>query len=110
MRKDIHCTTGGVELLREEVEMMYSQKLYIVAYTGVCQILFSQAQDRYHGQKVHDKLMSVVFRLVIIGIFAFDDWLHEKYGNYEEEGKSMRDIVTEHYGEKGMKMILNLIG
>lgn len=60
--------------------------------------------------KVHDKLMSVVFRLVIIDIFAFDDWLHEKYGNYEEEGKSMRDIVTEHYGEKGMKMILNLIG
>lgn len=50
MRKDIHCTIGGVELL------------------------------------------------------------HEKYGNYEEEGKSMRDIVTEHYGEKGMKMILNLIG
>lgn len=43
MRKDIHCTIGGVELLREE-------------------------------------------------------------------GKSMRDIVTEHYGEKGMKMILNLIG
>ena len=43
MRKDIHCTIGGVELLREEV-------------------------------------------------------------------KSMRDIVTEHYGEKGMKMILNLIG
>lgn len=60
--------------------------------------------------KVHDKLMSVVFRLVIIDIFAFDDRLHEKYGNYEEEGKSMRDIVTEHYGEKGMKMILNLIG
>lgn len=88
MRKDIHCTIGGVELLREEVEMMYSQKLYIVAYTGVYQILFSQAQDRYHGQKVYS----------------------EKYGNYEEEGKSMRDIVTEHYGEKGMKMILNLIG
>lgn len=114
-----------MELLREEVEMMYSQKLYIVAYTGVYQILFSQAQDRYQIQKVadefegifgikfskvHDKLMSVVFRLVIIDIFAFDDWLHEKYGNYEEEGKSMRDIVTEHYGEKGMKMILNLIG
>ena len=35
MKKEIHCTIGGVELLREEVEMMYSQKLYIVAYTGV---------------------------------------------------------------------------
>lgn len=48
MRKDIHCTIGGVELLREEVEMMYSQKLYIVAYTGVYQILFSQAQGRFY--------------------------------------------------------------
>lgn len=53
MKKNIHCTTGGVELLREEVGMMYSRKLYIVAYTGVYQILSSQAQDRYHGQRVY---------------------------------------------------------
>lgn len=55
MRKDIHCTIGGVELLREEVETVHSQKLYIVAYTGAYQILFSQAQDRYHGQKVYSE-------------------------------------------------------
>ena len=55
MKKNIHCTIGGVELLREEVEMMYSQKLYIVAYTGVYQISFSQAQDRYHGQRVYSE-------------------------------------------------------
>lgn len=55
MKKEIHCTIGGVELLREEVEMMYSQKLYIVTYTGVYQILFSQAQDRYYGQKVYSE-------------------------------------------------------
>lgn len=60
--------------------------------------------------KVHGKLMGVVSRPVITDISAFDDRLHEKYGNYGEEGKSMRDIVTEHYGGKGMKMILNLIG
>lgn len=60
--------------------------------------------------KVHDKLMGVVLGLVTIGISAFDDRLHEKYGNYGEEGKPMRDIVTGHYGEKGMKMVLNLIG
>lgn len=60
--------------------------------------------------KFHDKTLTVVFRVAVIDIFAFDDWLHEKYGEYEDEGKSMRDIVTEHYGEKGAKMILNLIG
>ena len=47
--------TGGVELLREEVEMMYSRKPCIVAYTGACQILFSQAQDRCHGQRVYSE-------------------------------------------------------
>ena len=55
MKKEIHCTTGGAELLREEAEMMYSRKLYIVAYTGVYRILFSQAQDRYRGQKVYSE-------------------------------------------------------
>ena len=52
MRKGIHCTTGGVGLLREEAGMTYSRKLHIVAYTGVYQILSGQAQDRYHGRKV----------------------------------------------------------
>jgi hypothetical protein len=47
MKKEIHCTIGGVELLREEVEMMYSQKLYIVAYTGG---YFSEKNSYfYHG-------------------------------------------------------------
>lgn len=46
MKKEIHCTIGGVELLREEVEMMYSQKLYIVAYTGVYQILLRNTMVR----------------------------------------------------------------
>lgn len=55
MKKSIQRTIGGVEPLREEVEMMYSQKLYIVAYTGVYQISFSQAQDRCHGQRVYSE-------------------------------------------------------
>lgn len=55
MKKNVHRAIGGVEPLREEVEMTYSQKLYIVAYTGVYQISFSQAQDRYHGQRVYSE-------------------------------------------------------
>lgn len=55
MKKETHCTTGGVEPLREEAGMVYSRKLYIVAYTGVYQILSGQAQDRYHGQKVYSE-------------------------------------------------------
>lgn len=60
--------------------------------------------------KFRDKTLTAVFRVAVIDVFAFDDWPHEKYGKYEDGGESTRDIVTEHYGEKGAKMILNLIG
>ena len=79
MKKEIHCTIGGVELLREEVEMMYSQKLYIVAYTGVYQILFSQAQDRYHGQKVYSENDFKLNRIIIMNTIC--DFISGRFGN-----------------------------
>lgn len=27
----------------------------------------------------------------------FDNYLHSKFGNYEENGKSMADIIHEHF-------------
>ena len=36
---------------------------------------------------------------VIMNIVKFDDWLHEKHGNYEEEqGLSMGEIISKEYG------------
>lgn len=57
----------------------------------------------------YDGLISIASKKLCIDILKFDDWLHEKYGDYENEGKSMDDIVREKYGEKGVKLIEELI-
>ena len=57
----------------------------------------------------YDGLMSVVSKHLCIDIMKFDDWLHEKYGNYEDNGKSMDDLIREKYGEKGVNLINELI-
>lgn len=41
----------------------------------------------------------VLFGEFVIDILKFDQFLHEKFGNYEDEGKSMRDILSEKYGD-----------
>ena len=57
----------------------------------------------------YDGLMSIAMKKLCIDIIKFDDWLHERYGDYEDDGKSMDDIVREKYGEKGAKLIEELI-
>mgnify|MGYP006872997651 CR=1 FL=1 len=57
----------------------------------------------------YDGLMSVVSRHLCIDILKFDDWLYEKYGEYEDNGQSMEDVVREHYGDKGVDLINGLI-
>lgn len=58
----------------------------------------------------YDGLMSVVSKQLCIDIMKFDEWLHEKQGNYEDAGQSMDDCIREHYGEEGVKLINEVIG
>ena len=53
----------------------------------------------------YDGLISVASKCLCIDILKFDKWLRQQHGNYEDEGKSMDDIIREHYGEKGVKLI-----
>lgn len=53
----------------------------------------------------YDGLISVASKCLCIDILKFDEWLHQQHGNYEDEGKSMDDIIREHYGEKGVELI-----
>lgn len=55
-----------------------------------------------------DKLF-IVLRRVTIDIIALDDTLHQMFGNYEEQGKSMKDIITEKDGEKAAKLIQEML-
>lgn len=53
----------------------------------------------------YDGLVSIATKQLCIDILKFDEWLHQQHGNYEDEGKSMDDIIREHYGEKGVELI-----
>lgn len=44
-----------------------------------------------------DTMLSLAMKRPMFDIWKFDDYLHGRFGNYEEQGKSMRDILREHY-------------
>ena len=58
----------------------------------------------------YDGLMSVLQKQLCIDILKFDEWLHEKHGDYENAGQSMDDCIREHYGDEGAKLINEVIG
>ena len=60
-------------------------------------------------QPFYDGLITLVFKSVKIDPFKFDDFLHKVHGNYEDDGKSMNDIVIEKYGENALKTLNRLI-
>ena len=47
-----------------------------------------------------DVFYSQLLKRPILNLFKFDDFLHEKYGDYESEGKSTADIFSEFFGDK----------
>lgn len=46
---------------------------------------------------------------VAIDVLALDDWLHEKHGEYENDGLSMADCISKYYGEAAKTFIQSLI-
>lgn len=49
-----------------------------------------------------DNIASILYHRPVLDIFGFDVFLHSKYGEYEEHGKSMSDVILENYGEKAV--------
>ncbi len=39
-----------------------------------------------------DVPMAMIMKRPILNMFKFDDYLHDQYGDYESEGKSMKDM------------------
>lgn len=52
-----------------------------------------------------DKTLSLLTRTVTLDILALDDWLHEQHGNYEDNGKSMNNIIEEKYGTAAIAFV-----
>jgi hypothetical protein len=44
-------------------------------------------------------------RKISFDVVKFDMYLHEQFGQYEDEGKSMASIIEEHFGAPARKLI-----
>lgn len=44
-----------------------------------------------------------------IDVITLDDWLHERHGEYENDGLSMADCIAKHYGEGAKAFVQSLI-
>lgn len=56
-----------------------------------------------------DTLVSIVAGRVVVDIMKIDDILHNRFGNYEDEGLSMNDIIKEKYGEFAVQLLNELL-
>ena len=56
-----------------------------------------------------DALISIIAKRVVIDILYFDEVLHARFGDYEDKGLSMADIIESNFGEKALKLFMELI-
>lgn len=78
-------------------------------------VWFRQGMKKHFGitNDVHSYLVKELlpFGEVTLDIIKFDDdYLIPKVGDYIEEGKSMKDILEEKFGEEASKFIEQAIG
>jgi hypothetical protein len=74
---------------------------------------FCRGMDRFFGIRGANRFLDEIFlqlrREVRIDVIKFDDWLHAKHGEYENDGQSMEEVITKHYGEPATTFIRSLI-
>lgn len=51
-----------------------------------------------------DVSMAMMMKRPILNIFKFDDYLHDQYGDYESENKSMADMFKKLFGDDSDKI------
>lgn len=61
--------------------------------------------------KYLDANMMMLTRRIELDLMAFDDLMHERHGNYEDEkGYSLSDLVAREYGPSAHDLIVLMIG
>jgi hypothetical protein len=60
-------------------------------------------------RKFMDGALTLVLNRPVLDIYAFDDYLHEVYGNYEENGLSMYELLVKQYGQEFAEFIKKLL-
>lgn len=56
-----------------------------------------------------DTLMTAACARIIIDIVKFDEWIKKLHGDYERQGKSLADMIFEHYGDEAAALIDELL-
>jgi len=62
-----------------------------------------------NGRKYVDHVLWMATRNVTVDVMALDELLHERHGDYEDDGSSMADIITKEYGEEACDFVQNNI-
>lgn len=73
------------------------EKLY--SWSDMANELTSRGIPHEVVRNLADVPTAIIMNRPIFNIFKFDDWLHEKFGDYESEKKSMRDMFNQLFGD-----------
>lgn len=93
-KSSIISTNGKFE---ENIERLYS-------WSDMANEFTSRGIPHEVVRNMADVPSAWIWKRPLMNIFKFDKWLHEKYGDYESEGKSMHDIFNEIFGGDSDKM------
>lgn len=73
------------------------EKLY--SWSDMANELTSRGIPHEVVRNLADVPTAIIMNRPIFNVFKFDDWLHEKFGDYESENKSMHDIFIQLFGD-----------
>ena len=78
------------------------EKLY--SWSDMANALTDKGVPNEVVRNLADIQMSIIMNRPIFNVFKFDDWLHEKFGDYESEKKSMQDMFNRLFGNDSDKI------
>lgn len=56
-----------------------------------------------------DTIMSIICKRVVLDIVHVDTILHSRFGDYEDRGLSMEELITKEYGEESTTLIKRML-
>ncbi len=60
-------------------------------------------------QPFYDGFATLISKKICIDLFKFDDFLHRQFGDYEDRGLSMYELVYAEFGEQASILLGVLI-
>ena len=82
---------------QKNIEKFYS-------WSDMANVLTNKGVPHEVVRNLADMQMSMIMNRPIFNVFKFDDWLHEKFGDYESEKKSMQDMFNLLFGDDSDKI------